>query len=225
MLQRLIYSVLKSGIQAAVNDPAILEELFGDELLLSDTEVAAIKTFFQTPPDVIHGYARHDAHFPIYAVVLADESEDELVTADEAGVVDDGDDFGADVLESIWAHTFMVLCYAEHPDVTTYMYDLAKYIFMLGRRYLVNHEEAGITTVQFSGGDLAPDPRYLPQHLFLRQLTIKMGSEFARVDHESRLGKAFKVSGIHIDSSGSPSDVGGVQTLVTPYTLGDDDEG
>jgi len=223
MLQRLIYASLKSGMQAAVDDPAILDELFSEQLLYGAAEVTAIRELFSTPVEVIHGYARRDSDFPLFAVVIADESEDELMLGDDADMVDEGEDLGADVYESIWGHTYQVLCYSEHPDVTTYMYDYAKYVLLLARRYFVNHEEAGITQVTYSGGDLAPDPRYLPEHLFLRQITVKAGSEFCRIDHDSRLGKAFKVSGIHIDSSGSPSDVGGVQTLVTPYTLGDDE--
>jgi len=42
------------------------------------------------------------------------------------------------------------------------------------------------------------------------------------VDRLSLSQKAFQVAGIHVDKSGSPSDVGGVKTLVTTYTEGDD---
>jgi len=168
---------------------------------------------------VHHGYARQDHDFPLYAIVLADEHEDEHFIGDDAGMVTDTDDpnFGADCLSVIWEHNYQVLCYAEHPDVTTYIYEVAKSVIFTGEEELAG---AGVIHLHSSGMDLAPDPRYIPEHLFVRQLNLQIKREFLRVVRSSRLGKAFKVSGIHVDKSGSPSEVT-VNTNITTYSPSD----
>ena len=75
--------------------------------------------------------------------------------------------------------------------------------------------------IKISGGDMAPDPRYMPEHLFVRQIKFGCNREFLRTDLATLRQKAFTVSGIHVDSSGSPSDVGDVKTLITTYGVDD----
>lgn len=223
MIQRLLYDTLKAGIETIHADMKILEQLFGDMFELSDEEIEGIKTAFTTkPPNVIHGYARTDSDFPLYSIVLGNEGEAETYLGDVAGMVDDpsSEDFGTDVLSSIWESTFQILCYTEHPDLTVYYYEIAKSILLAADLY-----SWGVVDWSLSGMDLAPDPRYIPEHLFARQLTFRGQYEFQRFDRGSRLGKAFKVAGIHVDKSGSPSDVGGVKTLVEPAGILEEEEG
>ena len=223
MLQRLIYKRLKEGIDIILAKPKILEQLFGELFELDSSEVDKIKTAFQTKtPNVIHGYARTDSDFPLYSIVLGNEMETDHYLSDDAGMIDDPQDpdFGADRLSSLWDSTFQILCYTEHPDLTTYYYEIAKSIFITADFY-----SWGVLEYHFSGMDLAPDPRYIPEHLFVRQITFKAKYEFERVDFDSKLNKAFKVAGIHVDKSGSPSDVGGVKTLVKPVGILEEEEG
>lgn len=223
MLQRLIYTRLSEGIEIIKNDPGILDQLFGDLFELGSTEIATIKTALQThPPKVIHGYARSDSEFPLYSIVLGNEIETDHYLSDDAGMIDDREDpdFGADRLSSLWDSTYQILCYTEHPDLTTYYYEIAKSIFITADFY-----SWGVLEYHFSGMDLAPDPRYIPEHLFVRQITFRAKYEFERVDFASKLGKAFRVAGIHVDKSGSPRDVGPVKTLVQPSgSLGEEED-
>lgn len=221
MIQRLIYTALQSGLTQIENDPMILEYLFTEQFPLPATEVAAIKTLFQnTPPVPHHSLLPTDASFPAYAIQLGNEDESEHVLGSDGGQVTDEDsaDFGADCITSFWDHKYHVHCYSEHPDVTTYIYEVAKSIMIGSEDYLIDN---GIQHMHLSGMDLIPDPRYAPAHAFVRQLTVGFKSEFMRLDRLSRLQKAFRVRGIHVDSSGSPSDVGGVKTNVTPYEVDD----
>lgn len=217
MIQRFLYTTLKTGLENVKNDLTILDDLFIQLYELERSEVEAIKTAFQSkPPGVIHGYARLDTDFPVFSIVLQSEQEEEHYMSDDAGMLDDVDDpdYGADRISAIWSHNYNILCYTEHPDLTLYYYEIAKAIFMTA-----DFNSLNLFNVHVSGMDLMPDPRYIPEHLFARQMMFKASMEFERIDRSSKLGKAFRVRGIHVDKSGSPSDVGGVKTLVDPISI------
>lgn len=225
MIQRTLFNVLKLGIEEINQNIEILEDLFIEQYGLSESETASIRKLWETkPPNVIHGYADADSKFPLYAITLLSERESDKFIGDSAGdVVDPEDpDFGAEAVSSIWRHDYAVWIYSDHPDVTLYYYEVAKHIILTAGPLFVQNL---IMDIDVSGMDMAPDPRYLPAHLFVRQLKFSCKRELLRVDPGTGLGKAFKVAGIHVDSSGSPSDVGGVKTLVTVKPgLGGDDE-
>jgi hypothetical protein len=223
MIQRLLYKVLQIGIDHINHDHSILEELFMEQYGLSREETAAIvKLWTAKPPSLIHGYARADSTFPVYAITLQGERESDKFIGDSAGDIQDiaDPDFPAEMLSALWRHDYVVWIYTEHPDATLYYYEIAKHILLTasdeqdgqGPNLFVQN---AVMDIDVSGQDMSPDPRYLPDHLFVRQLRFSCKREFLRVDRGSRLGKAFKVAGIHVDSTGSSSDVGGVKTLVT----------
>jgi len=223
MIQRYLYSILKTGVQAILDDPRILDDLFEADYVLEKTEVEAIKELFAAQGlTVINGYARGDTKFPAVAVILGDEREAETFLGDSAGQVLEDDDplYGADIETAIWEYTFNILIITEHPDSTLYYYEIVKSILLAGLDSLSDDPE-NMFEYKMSGAELAPDPRYLPEHLFARQLTFAAQREFQRVRRDSLLVKAFALRGIHIDSSGSNSDVGGVQTLVEIYREGE----
>lgn len=221
MIQRLIYTAMIRGLEAIKSDPTILDDLFLNNYELTQTEVDGIKTFFAVkPPTVVHGYARSDQEPPLYSIILASEREADAVIGDEAGIIDEMDDpdFGADQYTALWEHTFHLMCVAEHPDVCTYIYEVAKAIVLQAKPTFIPFGVYGLT---LSGMDLAPDPRYIPEHFFVRQLAISCRAELLTTAKSTKLNKAFQVSGLHVDKSGSPSDVGGVKTLITVQTSED----
>lgn len=223
MIQRYLYMALKNGLEEIKTDPRILDELFTEQYGLPDDELDTIKLLFvEKTPNVVHSYARSDHTFPLYSLVLASEGEDEHFMAEDAAPLldEDDEDYGSDLYSSIWEHTCQILCYSEHPDVTSYMYEVAKSIFLSTKLDLARE---GFHDIHISGGELAPDPRYLPENLFVHQITFSAKREFQRTDFQARLTKAFRLGGIHVDKSGSPSDVGEVKTLITTYVSGVDD--
>ena len=223
MIQRVIYEVLTAGLEATNRQPGILEDLFMENYSLTREEVDGIKQFFrEQTPRVIHGWARSDSEFPLYSIVLVREQQVDKVLADDAGQVETlGDpDYGADCYAVLWEHTYDVMCFAEHPDSVQYMYELAKNFFFATERQFTSE---GIYDVHLSGGDVSPDVRYVPEHLFLRRLTFVCRSEFLRTDKLSKFTKAFTVRGIHVTEDGAPGrDIGGVKDLITPYIEGAD---
>jgi hypothetical protein len=215
IIGRMISLALKAGLAAIARDPTVLDALFKDEELLDATELAALKAFLAaSPPTVIRGYARGDSPFPLYSITLGSEGEKANFIGDQ-GEMDsepESDLFGADAQAALWQHSFNVYCMCEHPDGTEYIYELAKQIlFVNANNYFANN---GIHGISISGMDLAPDGRYVPEHLFVRLLSFKCDREF-NIIRPRKGGKAFRVSGMHVDKEGSPSDVGEVKTLIT----------
>jgi hypothetical protein len=219
MHERLLYDVLKAGVGLMSSDLEMLEDLYSRELGLAEEEVEAIRTFWtDKTPTVHHSYPRRDFQTPFYSIALGLEEETEHVLGDDAGMISDPDDpsYGDECKTSFWQHRYQIFCVTEHPDATLYIYQAAKYL------YGAVHEEiaaAGFYEFHMSGGELEPDPRYMPEHWFVRQLTLSFKSEFVRLDRAAALGKAWKVAGIHIDREGAPGeDTGDVKTLVYPVT-------
>jgi len=224
MIQRLLYNALKTGLAEIQKDPRILEDVFEWQMDLGATEIATIQKWFkEKPPTIYHGYARVDYAFPLYSIILQSEGEKDLMIGDDAGMMDDDDPNvkNADIRGAFWSHSYGILCYSEHPDATQYLYEVAKAIILQAAPLFV---QAGLYGIRVSGMDLHPDQKYLPEHLFVRQLTCECECEFNIVDRPSRLTKAFKLAGLHLDSSGSPSDVGGVKTNIIPVISGTEEE-
>jgi len=219
MIQRYLFTALQQGLAAIALDPTILDELFSNLYALDSPELIAIKKFFvETPPTIYHGYARTDYQFPLYSIVLKREGESQMFIGDEAGIITDEDDpeYGSDAHAAIWKHQYDVLCVAKHPDASLYLYEVAKAIILEAFPYLIDQN---IWAIKVSGSDLHPESDYLPAYLFTRVLTFECEHEFNQTIIGSKLGKAFRVTGIFGDEGGTLAEVGGVKTLVTLYGM------
>ena len=222
MIQRYLYTALTVGIEAITNDLRILEDLFIKNYGLSVEEVEAIKTAWTAhTPNVSHNYPRMDSQFPLYSIILSNEKETDHYLGDMAGQIEDEKDpeLGTDILSALWSHSYQIWVSTEHPDLTIYYYEIAKSI-ILGTPFESAYD---LFELSISGADLLPDPRYMPEHLFIRQITFGCSREFQRLDLTSRFAKAWKVGGIHVDRSGSSGEIGDVNDSITTYVAGDDD--
>ena len=217
MIHRYLHDILTEGIAAILASPLILDELFQDNYELVSTEAAAIKTYFTTNGFNVHnGYPRTDTKYPSINIILGDEAEVESVLADTGGDITDENDpnYKAEILTAIWSHTYRLLVMTDHPDVTAYYYEIAKFILLEGFHDLIDD---GMFEFELSGNELAPDPRYIPEHLFARQLIFSCQREFQRIGRARQRLRGGSISGLHVDSSGSKEDVGDVKTNVTTY--------
>lgn len=217
MIQRLLFRALERGIAILTETPDMVGDLFRTEYGLPEGEVEGIQTLFEEQtPKVIFGYSGPDAVYPIYSVVMPAERESVKYIGDDPGMIEDPEDiqFGTEQVGSIWSHQYDILVMSRHPDATAYYYEIAKQILVTARDYFI---EAGAFDMQLSGTDLAPDPRYQPEFVFVRRLSFQCSREFQRPIADSQFGKAFKVAGIFVDSDGSRSDPGDVKTLVSTY--------
>ena len=176
MIERLIYTALKNGVEELEADPLRLELIFGDFYGLSKVEVATIREYFEdNSPSIIHNYARENSPFPLYAIILQGESETTkvlgeyggMVTFEEAAMLGDTGVANADRFGSIFTYNYDIITYAKLPDVALYYYYLAKYFMIRERDFFI---ENNMFDLNLGGADLAPDPRYMPAYLFGRTL-------------------------------------------------------
>lgn len=249
MIERFIFLALQRGITAMQQDPELLKRYFLEQKKLQKEEVDAISLYFTNkPPSIIHNYARDDSPFPLYAIILSMETEDTRVLGDEGDMVGeipddvwaemqeageplplggldpDNPDAGKDELVSIYKAQYVVLTMTEHPDVTRYYYELCKLFLTRARPFLKRCAFEGgaqLLDTQFSGGDLQPDARYIPAHMFARQFTIETLRSERIVGPDVQ--RAFQVGGIHVDDTSGAGNftVEDVTALVTPITTED----
>lgn len=218
MIQRSIYDALENGLADIAADPTILDDIFEKNLELEAAEVTKIKTLFaQDPPGVQHSYPMENQKFPMFNIVLGSDKESIHVMGDHANDLTEGDDKGVEVQTSIFNQQYIVFVLTEHPLATMYFYETAKYLL---QEYRALNDET--LHIHLSGSDVRPDKLLVPTNLFVRQLSLDVGYEFVRFNRESKLDKAWRLGGLHIDKSGSPSDVGDVNTNITPYTVEED---
>lgn len=226
MLERFVYRAISDGIAYVTANPETLLEFFRDEALLGEDEAVQIRDWFiANPPSVIHGYAKRDAKFPLYAITLTSERQSQGFIGDEGGFHDDPDDpeFGADDWAAIWEYNINVITYAQHPDVTLYLFHLLKHFLIAAEPLFKN--DGDYFDINYSGTDMVPDPATTPAGLFLRRLQFTAKRQYTQPVIGSKLGRAWKVQGVHVDRSGAEGrDVGDVKTNVTVRTADDDED-
>lgn len=182
MIERLIFTALEQAIVAVNSDPQAIVRFFRSRGL-TDVEADKIKeTWQKDPPTVIHNYPRSDSSFPLFAVVLGNEYEaikalDDFggfIDAETAELLQNAALQGTVLNSSIYDHQHHVMVYTEHPDVTIYYYQLAKFFLTRERDFF---KENGLLDMALSGNDMKPDPGYAPEWLFVRKLTMSSKKE------------------------------------------------
>lgn len=217
MLERVIYDVLKTRMDAAIADPTILTNIFqrdGDTKRISDAEMAKIRSVFADPakaPRIRHGYVRSLADVPCYTLVLSSESVVQHFLADE--MAEDRATNDTQIYGTIEDRTYSILVYAMNPDVCYWLFKAMK-AFLLGgiRQILIDGKAIGWT---YNGAEVEPSPDYLPETIYLRTINLTLTVEEEYEDPAS-LGKAGDVAPIVRDDIVT----GGTQGEVTPTDAG-----
>lgn len=179
-VERGLQVLLESETNRFKDDENLLRMFFGYYFkgLVDPAEIDEfVKNFVTSPPEIVLGYPRSSTTFPCMSIILESEDEQEPVLADYAGETDtdDPDDVreaNGDFLEhegGFWKSVYGVYVYAQHPDVCLYLYHFAKMILVSGRIWLLSQ---GLNDVGLSGGELAPDERYLPDNMFIRMVRV-----------------------------------------------------
>jgi hypothetical protein len=232
VIERVLFGILKAGLDWFIADPRRFERWLVTEKLLDAAEAVNMRVFFTGDatvdppiepkfPHLIHGYARTGGPFPCAALCLGAEdiatdyigedasfldSDEELYRDPETGEV-------VDPKVRRMRYTYQLMLHAQHPDVVVVYYHLMKWILMSSRKQLI---EANIEEMTFSGRDMAPDPRYLPDDIWTRMLTITVEGD--ETWEEPLEQYATRVTGIF----GPPEDpasglaVAGEKVLMTP---------
>jgi hypothetical protein len=232
VFERALFDITEQGI-ARLSTPNGVGQYPALRRILSapgrdDDEVDKLVTYFvgEGKPAVRHGYSRVGATMPCYAIILAAESTAENYLGDALGPAgEEAAEFVASVEKELghpieaavdrFSFTYQVFVYAENPDVTLAYYNILRTIFIGAKRMLL---ESGMETPTFSGADLAPDLRYIPENTYVRQFTIQ-GFGHLLYSYDIDLGpfatgRGTKVSRIHVANN-----VVGVNPGVTPYAV------
>jgi hypothetical protein len=226
MLERLIWKAITDGIATVTADPQLIVDFFHEEALLDLSEAEKIRDYFlENPPHVIHGYARKDGEFPLYAITLTSQGQAQGFIGDEGLFHADPEDpdFGNDDWAAIFEYNFNVLVYTTHPDITLYYFQLLL-TFMVTAEPLFKMKGDAFD-ITYGGADMVPDASTMPAGLFVRRFQIGMKRQYTQNVVGSKLGRAWRVQGIHIDADGAAGeDTGGVPTHVSIMGADNGDE-
>lgn len=172
--ERTILTLLQRGVDAIEADLAASgpDETVLDDILaaLDSAERTKARAYYAAhKPTIVQGYPRTDAPFPLFAVVLqGDNEENRYVGTGEHDLAMMGVK-EATAFNQWTKGQFGIYVYAEHPDICAWYYRILRRIMQVGIRYLVSE---GLDNPSISGAELAPDPRYTPDNLFVRRLTL-----------------------------------------------------
>jgi len=238
MIERVLYEVINAGLEWYKADSARFERFLVDKQELSTEEAAKGRIYFgggtledgtvvdAKPPTLIHGYARTGGPFPCWALTLGGEViETDYLGKDAPFLDSDGENFydpeTGDVVDPKarrMKYTFNIMVHADHPDVCIWYYHLLKTIVMESQDTL---EDRDVEDLDFTGQDMAPDPRYLPADMFTRLFQVNVRGDEVWCERSYPAPGPKTITGLHIDDDGSGTPVGatgGEKSLVTPYT-------
>lgn len=168
--ERTIMTMLQLGVDAIKADTSVLDSILA--ALPDDVRSKAKDEWSDHHPEVRLGYARADWTLPIFAVTLTSDSttQDYIGVGEEAFLGDDDEKLG-EVLRKRNTGSFTIFVYTNHPDTCEWWYRVLRRICNVGVRYLIAN---GLEEPVIGGADLAPDPRYTPENLYMRRVTLSV---------------------------------------------------
>jgi hypothetical protein len=224
-IERLLVALLKAEVERFSAEPELLRMFFAHmfDPLVGETEREEFVTnFTRLPPEVVLGYPRTSTQFPCFAIILQEDSEDQNFIGDFAGETEDDEEgLGVDEYKEyagvLCNSSFGIYIYAQHPDVCLYLYYFAKMIVFGAKPLFLSN---GMTEVNISGGEVAPDEQYLPDNMFMRTLTVSGQSMFTVPQFALVNRRRLRLLGLYRDDVV----VDGVQGGITPTRSDDDDD-
>lgn len=223
--ERLLRAVLRTEIERLSKDTEECRRFFSHFFDASIEDVrerdAYVTNFTEHPPDVVLGYPRTTADFPIITITLVSDEEDPDFLGKYAGQTMAGEapDDGDQLYEgAFYRQQVQIGIMAQHPDQTLYLYHFVKLVLLGSREAL---EEAGLIDLHYSGAELAPNEVYAPNLLFMRALVC----DFTTLQTVPKLfayrdGRRLRLAGLFL----SDVEVDGVRGGVDPYVPGEDDD-
>jgi len=172
--EQTIRAVLQAGVDTISEDPSLLDGILTD---LSTADLTSLRAKWTTnPPRVMSGYARAEGPFPQVAVTLGSEQilQDYIGLGEETMFLGDGDDKIGRRYHRRLKADFQVHVYAEHPDVCAWYYRVFRRIMNVGIERFVH---VGLQDPVLSGMELVPDPRFVPDNVFIRRITLSVEYE------------------------------------------------
>lgn len=211
MLYQILAHELDSLSKDAAKRDAYLSHLF-DPVAGEDMRKMIATSLEKRPPMVVYGYPRINAELPCVAIVLEDEHSAQEVLGNYLGETAEGEttDDPAEYVGGFWEHTFALLVYTEHPQITAGLYHVVKAILVSSDHVL---ELGGFQQPSFTGGELGPEQEFIPENVFARVLKVNGRTVFA-VPEYGRDPARYRVT-VHADDVIVDSVRGGVHTFTS----------
>lgn len=171
--QRVIKLLLDGGVLHYSEHPEGIQRAL--PFLESNEYTTYARLLSERSPSVVHNYPKAGAKLPAMAIVVGEEklALEEKFLYDFAKVcVDQYGDVNyepIDVFTAGFDSELSVFVYAENADESIFWYEVAKFVLQQARNLLT---KVGIDNLSLSGQDLYPDPAFLPEYLYLRQLNL-----------------------------------------------------
>lgn len=192
MVLRRLFSIIRDGLMGFVQDPSLYDVLFGDFLGMAPGEVAGIKAaLVRAPVRLQHGYPHADISMPCICLILQSESVSQKFLGDVAYLPLGGMGRGQQYEVSC-----QLLVYSENIDLTAALYELVRAVLIVSQHRIA---QEGIQSPAYTGTDLAPDGRYMPENVFCRSLGVRFSYAFALPELlEDRLTASMAVGGLYM---------------------------
>lgn len=172
--ERRILTLVQTGIDAIKATPGYLDAIIGASIPADELTKAKAK-FVSNPPTLVLGFPRQGAALPCYAMTLAsDEVMQDYLGQGEEAILDDFDVVEGNRFKRRFRGVFTFYVYTEHPDWCTWLYRVLQRILNMGTPFLV---AGGLDDPVVAGADLVPDPRYTPENVYVRRLTLSLEYE------------------------------------------------
>ena len=172
--ERIILTLIQAGVDAVIADTDLIDESLSGAV--GAAELAKVKTLFASnPPRVLMGYPREGVPLPNFSMVLSDDTPiQQYLGQGEEALLDVDDDILGNVYKDRVRGGFTIFVMADNPDWTTWLYRILRHILKVGTNYLIAND---LQDPMISGADLVPDPRYTPEAVYVRRLTISVEYE------------------------------------------------
>lgn len=215
MVERFLLRLLRVTIDYLKDNPAETKRLFRHlfDATVNDEEIdQLIIEFNKNTPKVQQGYAREAAEFPLYAIVMLNEEEQDTPIGQYMGIDEDEHE---EFIGSTFKSTFGIFCYSNNADYTGYLWHLAKAIVLGGIKLLLSN---GVNEVSMSGGDLTPEDARMPPNLYVRVLNVIT----VQPTHVPRILTSFttQLLGLHLSHLRIDGVLGGIKPYVPEESSG-----
>jgi len=166
--ERLIVAALRNARVRFRDEPDHWDWMLG---FLDATERDIVRRILdERPPTIRYGYARDTDKWPIISVVLASEAPSTDLIGDVIELAN-----GLIVEGEVREQRLDITIYADSPDLALYLYHWVNYAMQAHVQWFQNE---GLQCPAFvAGGELAPDPRYVPETCYLRRVTWSFRGE------------------------------------------------
>jgi len=183
MIERTIYDILTDGLAWFQADTRRVVSFYVDHCGIPAAEAGEIETYFKAhPPNIVIGYPRGSGPFPAWAIILESDSirdrfigdQGEYAPDDEPEYTDEDGELAEKVVMRVSARYGVYTYSLGNPDVALLYYKLLRQILLKNIDTLIANE---VGDLDFSGADMAPDPRYLPEDMWVRRLSLTLDLE------------------------------------------------